>query len=274
MFLRNSLLLRAVLMIAALVVSATLPSCRAKKAPESLLIAGSTTMASYLAPLTEAFARKNPGTNVVCDEGGAAAGLVALKRGAIDVALLSRDLVAEEDNLYLRDYLVARDGVAIVVHPHNPVKKLQLKELTGIFSGQITSWKALGGPDQPIRLLDLPKGERARKSLQDLLLSGEEPSKSARVVGSVAEMASVVAADVNAIGYLALRNMSSSVAGVAVNGVEMNRATMLSGRYPLTRSFYLVTYQEQSPFVASFVQFALSREGQDIIAEQGLIPVR
>jgi phosphate transport system substrate-binding protein len=274
MFLRSSCLLRTSVLAAGLLVAATLLSCRPKKAPESLLIAGSTTMAAYLRPVADAFAHRNPGTNVVCDEGGASAGLVALKRGAIDVALLSRDLVAEEDNLYLRDYLVARDGVAIVVHPNNPVKKLRVKELTGIFSGETTSWKAVGGPDQPIRLLDLPKGERARKSLQDLLLSGEEPSKSARVVGSVTEMASTVAADVAAIGYLALRNMSSSVAAIAVDGVEMSRFTMLSGRYPLTRSFYLVTYQEQSRIVSSFVEFALSREGQDIIAAQGLIPVR
>ncbi|MBI5534270.1 MAG: phosphate ABC transporter substrate-binding protein [Deltaproteobacteria bacterium] len=259
--------------LAVLTACLLLSSCQSRKAPDSLLIAGSTTMEAYVQPLSEAFARKHPQSNVVCDEGGAAAGLIALKRGAIDVAMLSRDVWADEDDIHLRDYLIARDGVAIVVHPDNPVKRIQLKQLTGVFAGQITSWKDLGGADLPIVVLDLERGARARKSLMDIVLSGEEPTRSAQVVPRVEDMASTVSGNKQAIGYLALKHMTKTVVPLVVGDVEMNRTTMLSGRYPLTRSFYLVTYRSQSPLVASFIEFALSKEGQDLLTEEGLMAV-
>jgi phosphate transport system substrate-binding protein len=249
-------------------------SCKPKKAPESLLIAGSATMEAYLEPVVAAFSKKYPQPNLVLDQGGGAAGIIALKRGAIDIAMLARDLTPEEDDVHTRDYLVARDGVAIVVHPDNPLASLGMKQLAGLFSGDLASWKDVGGPDLPVVVVDREKTSRTRKSLMDLVLGGEEPTRSARRAAKSAEVIAAVGAERGAIGYLSLRAMAKGVRSIAVNEVEMSRATMLSGRYPLTRSFYLVTYRKASPLAEQFIEFVLGKEGQAILAEDGILAVR
>jgi phosphate transport system substrate-binding protein len=100
---------RRLLMIVAVGV-VVLGSCRRTPPTSMLLIAGSTTMQRYIANIVAAFAKREPTINIVSDAGGAAAGIIALKRGAIDVALLARDLTNDEDDTQIRNYLVAKDG--------------------------------------------------------------------------------------------------------------------------------------------------------------------
>jgi phosphate transport system substrate-binding protein len=263
-----------VLAFAALLAALLALSCKPKKPPESLLVAGSTTMENYLQPVVAAFSKKYPDANVVSDQGGGAAGLIALKRGAIDVALLARDVTPEEDDVHVRDYLVARDGVAVVVSLKNPVQGLTIKQLAGVFSGEIASWKELGGPDLPVIVVDRDKASRTRKSLMDLVLGGEEPTKVARRANKAAEVVAALEAEPGAIGYMSLRTLTKGVRALAVNDVEMSRSTMLSGRYPLTRSFYLVTYRKPTPLAERFIEFVLSKEGQAILTEDGLLAAR
>jgi len=249
-------------------------SCKAPAPQETLLIAGSSAMKLYMAPVVDAFAAKNPRASIVCEEGGAAAGVIALKREAIDIAMISRDVTAEEDEDALRDFLVARDGVAIVVPNANPISNLTLKQLADVASGAVTSWKAVGGPDAPIALVDRPKTSELRKSFMDLVLQGEEPAHAATIAKGNDEMVAALGTNPNAIGYVSYHHAGTAgLKTLTISGVEMNRGTMLSGRYPLTRSFYLAEYMTPTPLAESFISFALSKEGQSLLVGKGLLAV-
>jgi phosphate transport system substrate-binding protein len=250
-----------------------LGACKPRPAEDTLLIAGSSAMKLYMEPVVAAFAAKHPGSSVVCEEGGAAAGVIALKREAIDIAMVGREVTSEEDEDDLRDYLVARDGVAIVVAKDNPVAGLTLKQLTDVASGAVTSWEAVGGRHAPITLIDRPRTSHLRKSFMDLVLQGEEPVHGAVVAKTYEEAVSALTTNPNAIAYVTYHHATGDLKVLPINGVALSRGTMLSGRYPLTRSFYLAVYMKPTPLAESFVSFALSEEGQALLVEKGLVSV-
>jgi phosphate transport system substrate-binding protein len=260
-------------MLAIVSASALAGGCRKMPETETLLIAGSSTMQSYLEPVVKAFVAANSSVSIVSEGGGSTAALVALNHGAIDIAGITRTVTAKEDDVYLRDYLIARDGIAIIVNPANSVDNLSREQLTGIFEGTIKSWKAVGGAHQGITVVVRESKSNVRRSVEDLLLAGDELPGGFKTVSSAAEMLEAVKSTPTSIGFLTLRTMGSGVKGLRVDDVEMTRATMLSGRYPLARSFYLVMHMKVSPLAERFVDFALSKDGQDLLASRGLLEV-
>ncbi len=256
-----------------LVALALLAACRRAPPTPMLLIAGASTMQRYLETLVTAFAKREPSIRVVSDAGGAAAGVIALRRGAIDVALLTRDLKPEEDDPLVRNYLIAKDGIAIVVNPANPVSNLTLAQLKQIYTLEIVSWKALGGPDVKIELLTRDPTARLQRSLRDLVLAGDEMPRG-HMVTSRAEMLAAIQASPWAIGFTSLHMLTKELKAFTIDGVPMNRVTILSGRYPLARSFYIATYGAPTPEADKLVRFTLGDAGQSLLAGDGLIPVR
>lgn len=260
-----------------------LSGCK-RKVHEAILIGGSSTMQTYLGPVVQAFASHNPSVAVALEGGGAAAGVIAVKRDAIDIATLTRPLRYREDAIALRDYLVAKDGVAILVHPSNAIAGLSVEQLTDIYTKHATSWTAVGGADRPIvivtRTNEPPSGTssggeaRSQASLRALVLGGDEMPKGREVVGDDGLVAAVKA-DPGAIGFVGLRHLpSDGVKVVPIGGVSMSRLTILSGRYPLSQSFFVVTYGSVTPAVERFIEFVHGKEGQGILDSQGLVAVQ
>lgn len=252
-----------------------LSSCKKvqRQEPKTILIAGAATMRSNIDGLVKEFVAENPNAQVVCEKGGSAAALVALKHGAIDIAMLSRPVAADEDDNYLRDYLIARDGLAIVVNSANPVNDLTKAQLQSIFLGKITNWKEVGGQDAKIFLVDRNQGSNVKESLETLLLEGDAFKNSSKIAASTKEMIAVVGATPTAIGFVTLRRMDSKLKALRINGVEMSKMTMLSGRYPLSRSFYLALHIKATPSAERFVAFVRSKRGQELLAKDGLLEV-
>ena len=247
--------------------------CKKTTEPESLLIAGASPLRYRLEQIVKKFVAANPNAHVVCEAGGSAAALVALKHGAIDIAMLSRPVAADEDDLYLRDYLIARDGLAIVVNPSNPVSDLSESQLRRIFKGEVTKWKDVGGSEGKIMLIDRDKKSSLRQSLEELLLDGDTVKSASTAVAAAADVIAAVKATPTAIGYVTLHKMSPAVKALRVGGVEMTKLTMLSGRYPLSRSFYLAVHLKASALAERFVAFTRGQQGQATLAEDGLLPV-
>lgn len=253
--------------------SACAMSCKGPPAREPLLVGGSTTMRDYLQDLEEEFERRHPDIDVVFGGGGTAASAMALKKGAIDVAMMGRDLTSNEDDLTMRNYLLAREGVIVIANRSNSVDGLSLAQVRAIYGGQAKSWKEVGGKDVPIVVLDHERGSRTRRSFVALAMSGDPDAMApgARTVRSVAEMIDAIGATPNAVGYLPMNGASGGVKPLSIDGVEASRITVLSGRYPLTRSFYLVV-SNPPPAAERFVEFALAPDGEAILAKSGLIP--
>lgn len=276
-------MMRALPTLAACLLALLAGGCRRDPPPkQTLLVAGNAALARYLEPLVKEFVARNPDASVVVEPGGSTAAVIALKRGAIDVAAMSRLVGAEEDDVYLHDYQLARDAMAIVVNSSNPVTSLTRAQLDDLFSGEILNWKQVGGPDLPVTAYVRDKSSRSSRSFNELVLGGDEPFSGAKVVAKSDEMLDHVGKEPGAIGFMTLRKQSrdakagkehGGVVTVKVEGVEMSRLTILSGRYPLSRALYLAVYMKPSKLAEEFVQFTLSKAGQEILAKDGLIPV-
>lgn len=246
-----------------------------RKGRRSLLIAGSGTMLALNKALAAAFFKSHPLIDMVVEKGGSLAGLIALKRGAIDVGAMSRDLTVAEDEFNIRGFLVAKNEVSIVVNRRLPITSLFREQIRAIFNGKITNWKQAGGPDAPVRVISLMQGSTSRQFIEDVVLGGHDIIASAREAGSAKELSAIVAADPFAIGYISLKDHEgvADVPSIAVDGVTASRATIISERYPYTQPLFLLLYGDKPGPAADFVAFARSPAGQKIVEQQGLVSV-
>lgn len=232
---------------------------------QSLLIAGSEEFLPYAAKLADAFAKAHPSVDVVVEAGGTVPGLLALGRGAIDVALASRELAPTEDDKLTRSHLVARDAIGLVVNPANPLTGLTRKEAFAI----LHEGKA------PLHLYRRKPDAATQKAVDKLVLDHATMAAGAIVVESGAAMREKIAADPDGFGFLALHDVTPAVKVLAIDGVPLSRATILSARYPFTRSFFCVAHGSPEGSAAErFLAFALGREGQSLFESLGLIAVR
>ena len=247
--------------------------CGKQAKQETLLVAGSSTMLPYIDKLEAGFAKMHPKILIESEGGGSTAGLIAVKRTAIDLATMSREVKRDEDDQYTRDYLVGKDAVAIIAHPANQVTGLNDKQLHDIFIGKITNWQQVGGIDATIAIVGRKTGSTTRKAMDEMVMQGLDFPKSAVVAESAEVVVKTVAANPNAIGYVALKDLSTGVQALQINNIPVSKETILSGRYPLSRSFYLVIYDKPKTAVQKFVDYVMSTEGQNILENEGLIRV-
>jgi len=126
---------------------------------------GSTTVQPLAEKLAGAFKAKNPDINVVIQGGGSAVGIKSVNDGTVDIGAASRELTATDPTLV--KHLLARDGIAIIVHPSNPVTSLTKQQVIDIFSGNITNWSQVGGQNQSIDVVAREEGSGTRTAFQD-----------------------------------------------------------------------------------------------------------
>jgi phosphate transport system substrate-binding protein len=143
------------------------------------------------------------------------------------------------------------------------------------FIGRIDNWKQLTGRDAPIQLISRMRGSNTRQFMEEVVLANAEIAGTALEMETTRQVAAHVAQDINAIGYIAAKNDAGDAVtqALSIDGIEASQATVLSGRYPYTSSYYLLLSGEPTGNRYDFVKFARSREGQAIVAEQGFVPV-
>jgi len=256
---------------------AAVGGCKSDPKYETLLVAGSTEMLPYTKALVKGLSKKRKNLLISYDGGGSTPGIIALRRKAIDVAAVSRLLTDDEDDAYTESFLIAKGCIAIIVHPDNPVQNMTKEQVYEIFDGHFRNWEAVGGNNAPIRLLTRKYGSYTRKAFQKIAMSGGVVHDSALRVESGKEMADAVAEDPDAIGYLSLYDVAKAedrVSLLSINWVRMDKYSILSGRYPFTRSFYYVLYHKPPDAAKAFLRFALSGEGQKAIEEMDAVRVR
>lgn len=233
---------------------------------------GSTSMADVMAALQEGFREKEPGVTVNFSGTGSGAGIEAALSGACDIGLSSRALKDGEVQKGARDHLAAVDGIALVVHAGNPVTELSTAQIAEIFTGAVTNWKDLGGPDAPIAPYGREAGSGTRSAFEEL--TGTAGRCAYRnEYGSTGDVIGNVSANPNAIGYVSLASVRGGVSVVSVDGAACTEETVQDGTYPIRRPFLLVTRQDEplSEAAQAFLDYALSPEVADYIARAGAI---
>jgi len=247
--------------------------CRAR-APagtgRSLTVAGSTSVQPFAEILAEDFYKKT-GTNVNVQGGGSSAGAQAARSHVADIGTLSRELKPDEAAV-LTEFVIAHDAIAIVVNPQNPVAALTTEQIRGIFSGTISDWSQVGGPQGPITVISREEGSGTRGAFDELLMGKAELTPRALVQDSNGSVKETVAQDPRAIGYISLGIVDARVKPVTVDGVTPSVETVLNKEYSLVRPFLFVTAGPPQGHVKEFIDYVLGPEGQKILRDEGLVP--
>jgi phosphate transport system substrate-binding protein len=246
----------------------------------TLRIEGSNTFGEKLGPLlVTAFEGKNPGIRVALKRPGSGPGLLALIAGRTDIAPTSRPAnraelqTAKKAGVRLVPQAIGSYGVAVVVNAKNPVTNLKPSQVRAIFSGKITNWNQLRGPDQPINLVVLGPQTGARAGFQNLALRGDDYAATATALPDYTTIVAAVAADPFAIGYSDIRSLPPGTRSVLINGEPANAMSIYEQVYPYASPLYLYTLEHGTSAAAKkFVRFVQSREGQRIMAKAGFVP--
>ena len=233
---------------------------------------GSTSMGDVIAALTEGFNEINPDVQINYTGSGSGAGIEGVLAGTCDLGLSSRALSEDEKGQGAVENIVAKDGVAIVINPENTVADLTTEQIAAIYTGEITNWSEVGGPDAEIAVLGRDSASGTRSAFEEILgivdscVYLNEYSSTGDVIGNVAS-------NPNAIGYASLSAVDDSVVAVAVNGVTPTEETVADGSFAIQRPFVIVTVEgtELSPAAQAFLDYAMSAEVADIIAAAGAV---
>lgn len=251
---------------------AFLPGCRPRSAGHALTLAGSTSIQPFADKWAEVFMAQHAGLGVNVQGGGSSAGIQACKSGACDIGMSSRELKGDEKDL--NEIVVARDGLAVVVHPSNPVRGLKVAEVQQIFSGDLLNWRPLGGPDRPITVVTREEGSGTRGAFQELVLGKTRIYSGAITEDSNGTVREIVAHDPAAIGFISLGLVNGQVRALDLDGAAATDANIRNRSYRLVRPFLFLTRQAPTGLARQFIDFVLSDEGQALIAKEGLLPVR
>ncbi|MCL2319798.1 MAG: phosphate ABC transporter substrate-binding protein [Treponema sp.] len=235
-----------------------------------MIVAGSTSVQPFAEVLAEEYALLHPESIIDIQGGGSSAGITAAESGTADIGMSSRSLTAEEQGLWSCE--IAKDGLAVIVHPGNPVRGLTLGEVRDIYAGKITDWSGVGGGKAKIHLITREEGSGTRSAFESLVMGKGEISPRAIVQDSNGTVRQLVSSDKNSIGFISLGLVDKTVKALALDGAGPSRDNVINGSYRLYRPFLLVAKSEPRGQAKEFIDFTLSDEGRKILANEGLIP--
>jgi phosphate transport system substrate-binding protein len=250
----------------------------------TVTVKGSDTMVILGQRWAEEFMKKNPNSRLQVTGGGSGTGLAALINGTTDIAMSSRPMKkAEEDKLRgvtknaPSQISVAKDGVTFYVNESNPVSALTAEQLKGIYLGDITNWKEVGGKDAPIVVYSRENSSGTYVFVKDNVLEGEDYAASAQTLPGTAAVVNAVSKEKNGIGYggsAYAKGIKELKVKKGNEEIEPSEANIKSGKYPLSRDLYFYLRGAPAGDVKAFIDFSLSAEGQSIVTKVGYFPVK
>ncbi|WP_300268043.1 phosphate ABC transporter substrate-binding protein [uncultured Flavonifractor sp.] len=233
---------------------------------------GSTSMESVMGSLTEAFREVQPGIQVQYTGSGSGAGITSAQDGTADIGLASRDL--KDDETGVKAITVAKDGIAIIINPENPVADLSVEQIAQLATGEITNWSEVGGNDAQVVFIGREAGSGTRDGFESIT-GTEDACKYQNELTSTGEVIANVASNPNAIGYASLSAVDDTVKAITVGGVAPTEETVLDGTYAIQRNFNFIVSDstELSDAAQAFIEWATSADAADLIAGAGAVPV-
>ncbi len=247
--------------------------CRREEGGGTVNAVGSTSLQPFAELLAQEYERKNPGWKVDVQGGGSTAGLQAVTDGLAQIGMCSRELTPDEAAKFT-PIVIARDGLAIVVNPDNPVSELKTDQIRGLFSGRIRNWKEVGGKDEPVRIITREESSGTRDCFVHLVMGKEKISREALVQESSGAVKELIRGNSAAIGYISLGLVGRELKALIVDGEAPTAANVLAGRYKLARPLLFVTKGEPGPAAKKFIDFVLLPESQKMLEAEGLIRAR
>ena len=233
---------------------------------------GSTSMEKVIGALSESYMAANKDVTVNYNPTGSGAGITAVQEGTCDIGLSSRALKDEEKAAGLKETVLAYDGIAIIVHPDNPVSDLSIEQIAKLYTGEITNWKDVGGSDAEVVLIGREAASGTRDGFESIT-GTKDKCQYRQELTSTGDVITAVSQNPDAIGYASLAAIKDSVKALSVDGVTPSETTVKDGSYPVQRPFVLVTVEGKALSAAaqSFFDYATSADAADIIAKAGAV---
>ena len=233
---------------------------------------GSTSMEKVIGALSESFMAANGGVTVNYNPTGSGSGITAVQEGTCDIGLSSRALKDEEKAAGLKETILAYDGIAIIVHPDNPVADLSIEQIAKLYTGEITNWKDVGGNDAEVVLIGREAASGTRDGFESIT-GTKDKCQYRQELTSTGDVITAVSQNPDAIGYASLASVKDTVKALNVGGVTPSEATVKDGSYLVQRPFVLVTVEGKalSPAAQAFFDYALSADAASIISAAGAV---
>ncbi len=253
---------------------------------------GSDTIVNLALAWAEKYQSDHPDVRISVTGGGSGTGIAALVNGTVGIANASRKIKdeelaeAESKGVSPVEHIIARDAIAVIVNPENPVSELTLQQISDIYSGKITNWTGVGGEDRPIVKLSRETNSGTHVYfLETVLRMGHKEDKTlfsmdTLLLPSSEGIISEVRDNPNAIGYDGLGYVPDDLKMIAIaeetGGAYVLPAieTVNDKTYPIARDLYMYTDGEPAALIKEYLDWILSDEAQEIVAKLGFVPVK
>jgi len=252
---------------------------------------GSDTIVNLALAWAERYQSEHPDVRISVTGGGSGTGIAALINGTVDIANASRQIKQEEieeaqsKGIDPVEHVIARDAIAVIVNPANPVSQLTLGQISDIYSGKISNWKEVGGDDRPIVRLSRETNSGTHVYfLETVLRLGNADddtlfSTNTLLLPSSEGIIAEVRQNPNAIGYDGLGYVPDDLNVIAIAEAENKPyilpmvSTVNDKSYPIARDLYMYTAGEPRGAVKDYLDWILATEAQDIVVELGFVPI-
>jgi phosphate transport system substrate-binding protein len=245
-------------------------------AKQKLTITGSSTVAPLAGEIAKRFESQQRGLRVDVQSGGSSRGINDVRSGTAEIGMVSRALNPSEADLH--SFVIAYDGVGIIVNKANPIKTLSEREVIDIFTGKISNWKDVGGDDRKITVVNKAEGRSTLEVFLGYFKINNRDIKAQVVIGDNQQGVKTVAGNPGAIGYVSIGTAEFEAQNGAalkllpLGGIAATTANVQSNKFPLSRSLVLVTKSAPQGLGKLFIEFARSPAVADLVKEQFFVP--
>jgi phosphate transport system substrate-binding protein len=275
-----------------LLAGCTLAAVSPSESKNTITNRGSDTLVNLALAWAEAYAEVNPDIRISVTGGGSGTGISALINGTVDIANASRAMKSEEiaqardRGIEPNEIVVARDAIAVIINPANPVDRLTLQQISDIFTGRINNWREVGGEDRPIVRVSREVNSGTHVYfLESVIRLGEKDNKDifaadTLLLSSSEGITAEVSQNPNAIGYDGLGYVVDSVKMVAVGENPEgpyylpSKETVKEHQYLISRELYMYVDGEPAGTMKDYLDWILQPDAQAIVASMGFIPIQ
>ena len=247
-------------------------------------IKGSDTILNASQAIVEEYMKTNKKARIAVTGGGSGVGIASLINKTADIAMASRNIKSSEvealkkEGINVEEVVLGYDGITVIINHGNHIKNLDKKTLAGVFAGEITNWKELGGDDAKIVVLSRDSSSGTHAYFKEEILRGGDKKSVVEYGQDTLYMPSnqailqEVAKSKYAIGYIGMGYMNDTVDSLAVDGVKPTFETVADKTYPIAREVFWYVDSARDGVTKEVVDFAVSDKGQEIVKEEGFVP--
>ncbi|MGL5053538.1 MAG: phosphate ABC transporter substrate-binding protein [Cetobacterium sp.] len=255
-------------------------------ASKVIQVKGSDTIVNVSQYIAEEYMGKNKDARIAVTGGGSGVGISSLINGTADIGMASRNIkekeikAAEEKGLKLKEVVIGYDGITVIVNENNKLENITHLDLAKIFRGEITNWKELGGDNAKIVVLSRDSSSGTHEFFKEHVVREENSKKDAEYGKATLYMPSnesikqEAKSNKYAIGYIGMGYMDKTVKSLSVDSIMPNVQNVADKKYPIAREIFWYVIETNNKIVNGLVDFALSKDGQRVVADEGFVPAK